>query len=85
MNMKKNRCFASFDDIDKELKILKLKKQINTLQMKNGFTQLKEDFTVPNLVISSVSSLGFSSLTSNKKWISKALEIGLLLLLRRRG
>ena len=65
--MTKNKTYNSFEEIETDLKILKLTKEINMLQLKNNMTDLKKNLSVKNIIASSFSGTGISLLNIGKK------------------
>lgn len=73
--MKQNKIYSSFEEIDNDLRILKLTKEIESLELKNNISDLKEYFSVKNMLTNSLSVLGSSLFdTGKKRWLGLALD-----------
>ncbi|MDO4228931.1 MAG: DUF6327 family protein [Capnocytophaga sp.] len=84
MMITKNKKYQSFEEIETDLKILKLKKQIDMLYLKTNVSDLKQHFSVQNLVANAFSRVGFSLLSPRKRWFNLAIEAIYFLLKQRK-
>ncbi|MFK8298842.1 DUF6327 family protein [Capnocytophaga cynodegmi] len=80
----KNKKYQSFEEIETDLKILKLKKQIDGLYLKNNVSDLKDNLSVKNVVSNTFSNIGFSFLNSKTRWINLIVDYAIYFLLRRK-
>ena len=78
--MIKNKIYTSFEQIDTDLKILKLQKEIDTLTLKNHVVDIKEQFTLKNLL----AGTWFSFVSAEKRWLQWAVECALYFLFRKK-
>ncbi|PVX52537.1 hypothetical protein C7377_0861 [Balneicella halophila] len=62
------KTYKSFKEIDKELRILKLKKEIAIWTMKNESEQLKYSLAPKNLALNAISSLSRTRSTHGINW-----------------
>ena len=84
--MTKNKTYNSFEEIETDLKILKLTKEINMLQLKNNMTDLKKNLSVKNIIASSFSGTGISLLNIGKKrWLSLIADYLVYYFFTRKG
>jgi hypothetical protein len=60
--MKKNTPYSSFEQIDKDLKILRLQSEITKEELKLSFHETKEELTPGKLITGIVGSLATSAL-----------------------
>lgn len=83
--MKQNKIYSSFEEIDNDLRILKLTKEIESLELKNNISDLKEQFSVKNVLTNSLSALGVSLFdTGKKRWLGLALDYALYFLFKKK-
>ena len=78
--MMKNKIYDSFEAIDTDLKILKLEKDIHSLELSRQLSVCKEEMTVNNLL----SGTWFSIFSPKKRWLSLVIEYALFFLLRKK-
>jgi len=76
----KNKIYDSFEAIDTDLKILKLEKDIHSLELSRQLSVCKEEMTVNNLL----SGTWFSIFSPKKRWLSLVIEYALFFLLRKK-
>lgn len=79
----KNKKYQSFEEIEADLKILKLKKQIDMLHLKNDASGLKQTFSMKNIVSSTFSNVGLSLFSPKKRWLNLFIDYGIYFLFRR--
>lgn len=84
MIITKNKKYNSFEEIETDLKMLKLKKQIDALYLKGNISDLKESLSPKNIVSNAFSSIGLSLLNPKKRWMNLLIDYGIFLLFRRR-
>jgi hypothetical protein len=67
--------FTNFEDIDKELEVLELQKELQFLKLKGSIISFREQLTVSNLFKQAVSSIGekIKASTSLKEMIFRFL------------
>ncbi len=82
--MMKNKVYQSFEEIDTDLKILKLKKEIDMLQLKNSAINLKKGLSFKGILSETFSSVGLSLLNPEKRWIRLAADYVLYRFFRRK-
>ncbi|MDO5609158.1 MAG: DUF6327 family protein [Capnocytophaga sp.] len=82
--MKTTNNYISFEEIEQQLRVLKLKKQVDMLCLKDNVSQVKENLTPSGIVSGIASGLNLGSLTGRKHWFSWLIEIGVALINRRR-
>ncbi|GIM50165.1 DUF6327 family protein [Capnocytophaga stomatis] len=80
----KNKKYQSFEEIETDLKILKLKKQIDGLYLKNNVSDLKDNLSVKNIVSNTFTNIGFSFLNPKKRWMNLIVDYAIYFLLRRK-
>ncbi|GET44856.1 MAG: DUF6327 family protein [Capnocytophaga felis] len=80
----KNKKYQSFEEIETDLKILKLKKQIDGLYLKNNVSDLKDSLSVKNIVSSTFTNIGFSFLNPKTRWMNLIVDYAIYFLLRRK-
>lgn len=84
--MTKNKIYESFDQIENDLKILKLTKRISMLQLKSNVSDLKDSLSVKNILSNTFSSMGVSLLsTSKKRWFRLVVDYLLYYIFKRKG
>ena len=77
--MMKNKIYHSFEEIDTDLKILRLEKEIDRLTLTQQVTASAESLTPKNLL----ADTWFSFLFNERRWLNLLLECGLGFLFRR--
>jgi hypothetical protein len=75
----KNKIYHSFEEIDTDLKILRLEKEIDRLTLTQQVTASAESLTPKNLL----ADTWFSFLFNERRWLNLLLEFGLGFLFRR--
>lgn len=80
----KNKKYKSFQEIETDLKILKLKKEIDLLYLKSNASDLKDNLSFGNIVSNAFSNVGLSFLRTRKPWWSLILGYVIQYLIRRR-
>lgn len=80
----KNKKYQSFEEIETDLKILKLKKQIDGLYLKNNVSDLKDSLSVKNIVSNTFTNIGFSFLNPKTRWMNLIVDYAIYFLLRRK-
>lgn len=84
MMITKNKKYQSFEEIETDLKILKLQKQIDMLHLKNNVSDLKQHFSAKNLIASAFSGVGLSLLSPRKRWLNLAIEYAIYWFIKRK-
>ena len=74
-----NKTYSSFEEIDNEIRLLRLEKEIDRLSLSQQVSASAESLTPKNLLANTWASLLFS----NKRWINIALGYGMQLLAKR--
>lgn len=77
--MMKNKIYHSFEEIDTDLKILRLEKEIDRLTLTQQVTASAESLTPKNLL----ADTWLSFLFNERRWLNLLLEFGLGFLFRR--
>mgnify|MGYP001669005527 FL=1 len=77
--MMKPKIYRSFGEIDTDLKILRLEKEINQITLSQQLTTSVESLSLKNLF----SGTWLSFLFSQKSWLHWAIEYALIFLFRR--
>ncbi len=78
--MMKNKIYSSFEEIDKDLKILRLEKEIDRLNLTSQVSHSVEQLSFKNLF----SHTWLSFLFNEKRWMHIAIEYALFFLFKRR-
>lgn len=84
MMITKNKKYNSFEEIEADLKMLKLKKQIDGLYLKSNISDLKESLSLKNIVSSAFSNVGLSLLNPKRRWVNLLIDYGIYFLFKRR-
>ena len=74
-----NKTYSSFEEIDNEIRLLKLEKEIDKLSLTQQVSASAESLAPKNLL----ANTWFSLLFNNKRWINIALGYGMQLLAKR--
>lgn len=74
-----NKIFSSFEEIDNEIRLLRLEKEIDRLSLSQQVSNSAESLNPKNLLANTWTSLLFK----DKKWINIALEYGMEFLLKK--
>ncbi len=78
--MTKNKTYHSFEEIDNDLKILRLEKEIDRLSLTQQVSTAAESLTPKNLL----ANTWFSFLFNERKWLNLAIEYALFFLFRKK-
>ena len=78
--MTKNKIYRSFEEIDNDLKILRLEKEIDRLSLTQQVSTAAESLTPKNLL----ANTWFSFLFNERKWLNLAIEYALFFLFRKK-
>ena len=78
--MTKNKTYHSFEEIDNDLKILRLEKEIDRLSLTQQVSAATKSLTLGNLL----ANTWFSFLTNEKRWLNLAIEYALFFLFRKK-
>ena len=73
-----NKTYSSFEEIDNEIRLLRLEKEIDRLSLTQQVSASAESLTPKNLLANT-----WVSLFNNKRWINIALGYGMQLLVKR--
>ena len=74
-----NKTYSSFEEIDNDIRLLRLEKEIDKLSLTQQVSASAESLSPKNLLANTWVSLLFN----NKRWINIALEYGMQLLAKR--
>ena len=74
-----NKTYSSFEEIDNEIRLLRLEKEIDKLSLKQQVSASAESLAPKNLLANTWVSLLFN----NKRWINIALGYGMQFLSKR--
>ena len=74
-----NKTYSSFEEIDNEIRLLKLEKEIDKLSLTQQVSASAKSLAPKNLLANTWVSLLFN----NKRWINIALGYGMQLLAKR--
>ena len=74
-----NKTYSSFEEIDNEIRLLRLEKEIDKLSFKQQVSDLVDSLTPKNLL----ANTWVSFLFNNKRWINIALDYGLQALVKK--
>lgn len=77
--MMKNKIYRSFEEIDTDLRILRLEKEIDRLSLTQQVSASVESLTLKNLL----GGTWLSVLFKGNRWVNVLLEFGLGFLFRR--
>ena len=78
--MTKNKIYSSFEEIDNDLKILRLEKEIDRLSLTNHVSAVAESLTPKNLL----AHTWLSFLFNERRWLNLAIEYAMFFLFRRK-
>ena len=73
-----NKTYSSFEEIDNEIRLLRLEKEIDKLSLSQQVSASAESLTPKNLLANT-----WVSLFSNKRWLNIALGYGMQFLAKR--
>lgn len=74
-----NKTYSSFEEIDNEIRLLRLEKEIDKLSFKQQLSDSVDSLTPKNLL----ANTWVSFLFNNKRWINIALDYGLQALVKK--
>ena len=74
-----NKTYSSFEEIDNEIRLLRLEKEIDKLSFKQQVSDSVDSLTPKNLL----ANTWVSFLFNNKRWINISLDYGLQALVKK--
>lgn len=81
--MKQMHNYRSFQQIEADLRVLKLKKQVDLLFLKNSISSTKQSLSFKAMMANFLGGLGFTLAKRRNQIFISALEFGLRYFLKR--
>lgn len=75
--MKRNRIYQSFEEIESDLKILRLKKEIDWLQLKNSTSNFTDSLAPKSLIANAFSNVGGDFFKPKNRWFGLIVDYAL--------
>lgn len=78
--MKNNNSYTSFEEIGQQLRVLKIKKEIDVLCLKENVVQLKNNAMPSSIIWGLVKETGLRAVTDRRQWIVWGVDLALSLI-----